>query len=76
MDPSDISVVDGFEAVDQNGVDSNVDSVVTVIEENVMVSNGDFENFDDDLCMEELKEGLNGKIEGNNVGILKVRLII
>lgn len=72
MDPSDISVVDGFEAVDQNGVDSNVDSVVTVIEENVMVSNGDFENFDDDLCMEEL----NGKIEGNSVGILKVRLII
>ncbi|CAL5205010.1 unnamed protein product [Lathyrus oleraceus] len=71
MDPSDISVVDGFEAVDQNGVDSNVDSVVTVIEENVMVSNGDFENFDGDLCMEELKEGLNGKIEGNNVGILK-----
>ncbi|CAK8568625.1 unnamed protein product [Lathyrus sativus] len=71
MDPSGFSVVDGFEAVDHNGVDSNVDSLVTEIEESVLVLNGDFENFDDDLCMEELKEGLSGKIEGNNVSILK-----
>ncbi|XP_058785892.1 protein WVD2-like 6 [Vicia villosa] len=69
MDPSDFSLVDGFEAV--VNVDSNVDSVVTETDESVVVTNGDFENFDDDLCKEELKEGLNGRIEGNNVGILK-----
>ncbi|XP_058785879.1 protein WVD2-like 5 [Vicia villosa] len=69
MDPSDFSLVDGFE--EAVNVDSNVDSVVTETEESGMVTNGDVENFDDDLCKEELKEGLNGKVEGNNVEILK-----
>jgi hypothetical protein len=73
MDPSDFSLEDGFEVLHQNGVheqqlfDSEKDGVDS------LVSNGNFENFDDSLSMEGTKEGSNGKIEGNNVNVSKVR---
>lgn len=50
---------------EQDGVDSNVDSVITQIKQTVL-SNG---NINDNLSMEE--QGLNGKIEGNNVNVFK-----
>lgn len=71
MDPSDFSLEDGFQVLHQNGVheqqlfDSEKDGVDS------LVSNGDFENFDDSLSMEGTKEGSNGKIEGNNVNVSK-----
>ncbi|CAJ2643553.1 unnamed protein product [Trifolium pratense] len=70
MDPTDFSLQDGFQVVNQNGVhqqqqtlfDSEKDAVHS------LVSNG---NFDDSLSMEEIKEGSNAKIEGNNVNVSK-----
>jgi hypothetical protein len=73
MDPSDFSLEDGFQVLHQNGVheqqlfDSEKDGVDS------LVSNGDFENFDDSLSIEEMKEGSNGKIDGDNVNVSKVR---
>ncbi|WJX41771.1 hypothetical protein P8452_29080 [Trifolium repens] len=71
MDPTNFPLEDGFEVLHQNGVheqqlfDSEKDGVDS------LVSNGNFENFDDSLSMEGTKEGSNGKIEGNNVNASK-----
>lgn len=57
----------------KDGVVLNVDPVVAEIVENVD-PNGNYENFDqsdsvgnDNLSMEEMKEGTNDNIEGNDV---------
>lgn len=72
MDPVNTSLEDGLHQQQlfnsqQDAVDFNV---VTQIKQTVL-SNG---NFNDNVSMEEEEEeGSNGKIEGNNVNVSKVR---